>query len=74
MTTTTYKTKYTGFYVDIVSSSKLFESWLYHEQYGIKTFLFGVMKKDYSRQDCIEMTEAVLETSIENYKEDYMDE
>ena len=74
MTTTTYKTKYTGFYVDIVSTGKLYETWLFNEQYGIKSFMYGVYKKDFTLKDVIEMAESNIEEYIHHYKEDHMND
>ena len=72
--TTTYKTDFPGFYVDIVTERKIYHAWLYHETIGIKKYMFGINRKDYSMEDMLDMVEAALNNQlyIENYAEDYM--
>lgn len=76
ITTTTYRTKIPGFLVDIVSSGKLYEGWLYHEEYGVKSHMFGCFKKDCTKQDFIEMIEDALDNQpiyIDTYRNVHMD-
>ena len=74
--TTTYMTKFTGFYVDIESNCKLYNAWLWHEKYGVKMHMFGVFKKDFTKQEMVEMTEANLDNQgyIKFYTEQYMND
>ena len=74
--TTTYRTHYDGFMVDIVSDYKLYHAWLYHERYGVKSYIFGAFKKDHTKEDFLDMVEAALDNQgyVLNYQDEYMDE
>ena len=59
--TTTYHVNHEpGFYVDIVKTGKMFHAWLYHEEYGIKEYMFGCFIKDYTEEDFTDMVQANL--------------
>ena len=72
-----------GFMVDIVDNKEegLFEAWLYHKNYGVKSSMFGEPKKQKVKDDemtleqFIESVEANLLTEdyIGDYAEEYMD-
>ena len=64
-----------GFYVDIVTDSKLYHAWLYHKDYGIKQYMFGSKKEDFKNiEDFIDIVQANLDNQCYtlNYKDDYM--
>ena len=78
-TMTTYKTE-NGFMVDVVKyiavdkedyrNAMQIESWLYHKDYGIKMFMFGVENKNDDLM--MELIEGNLESYIDEYIEEYM--
>ena len=70
--TSTYKTRFSGFLVDIVSDGKLYHAWLYHEEFGVKSCVVGAFKKDITRDDFIDVVDSDLERHIELYKNDHM--
>ena len=66
-----------GFYVDIVQDKAEFHAWLYHEDIGIKEYMFGFPRKDCkSKQEFIEIVEANLDNRCYtlDYKDEYMKE
>ena len=69
--TTTYRTAYKGFLVDIVQNEEGTAAWLYHEDYGIKMLMFG--EDGTSWQDFTEIVEANLPIEVGVYKDLYMD-
>ena len=72
MKTTTYRVA--DWLIDIVDNGKLWESWLYNEKYGIKSYMFGVFKKDCNTiEDYIEMVEWNLLEYINSYMAEYFD-
>ena len=68
--TETYETNYSGFMVDVVSDGKLYQAWIYHEEYGVKRYVVGCLKKDYTMEDFLEMVEASLASYIYDYKKE----
>lgn len=76
--TTTYHVNHEpGFYVDIVKTDKMFRAWLYHEEYSIKEYMFGMFAKDLDgEEDFIEIVQANLDNRlyVPNYREQYMTE
>ena len=75
--TTTYKTDYDGFLVDIVKVDDgwgyAWEAWLYHKDYGVKSFIFGTTYTG-TEQGFVYATMEGIEEDIERYKEKYFDE
>lgn len=73
-TTETYETYDPEYLVDIVSGSKLYHAWLYHKRCGIKVYLFGINKKDITKQDFIETVDVNIKCQnyIEQYHKEYM--
>lgn len=62
-----------GFRVDITQEQQMTEAWIYHEDYGIKEYIFG--RENYS---LTEMKKSLtgyldLEFSKEKYREQHMD-
>ena len=61
-----------GFFLDITDNGTVFESWLYHEDYGIKTMLFGVSKEETTQEEFERLVQANLPHYIADYIDDYM--
>ena len=61
-----------GFFVDIVENTreKVHRAYIYHENYGIKSLMFGCPASTTKHHDFFEMVVA----GIEEYKEDYINE
>ena len=75
--TRTYEAE-NGFYVDIVhhtlrqnGAEPLYEAYLYHKQYGIKSLMFGSNDKDYQNFLAVVMNN--LPQYMEYYEDDYFD-
>lgn len=64
-----------GFVVDIEETPTMFEMWVYHEEYGIKTLVFGVEKSEMNRVEFIKhtMCDPLLDDAMNLYREEYMD-
>lgn len=62
-----------GFLVDIVDNTRddLREVWLYHEEYGVKMFVFGFQE---DLEYALEITEKTINDHKATYKDKYMDE
>lgn len=76
MTTATF-TYIDGFYVDVVINGNRVDYWLWHKDYGIKQFIFGIENnKNLSVNQLIELVNDNLECGdyIEAYEQEYMDE
>ena len=73
--TETYETMIPGFIVDIVSKPDMYEAWLYHEKYGVKSMMFGMDKENISHDPFLEIVFCTLSESdyYLGYAEDYMD-
>ena len=62
-----------GFLLDVVSTEDAFEAWLYHEQYGIKDMMFGLLKsKTPSLQEALDVIEPNLHEYISDYASVHM--
>ena len=62
-----------GFMIDIVTTDEEYDAFLYHKKNGIKSMMFGGLKKQQSYKEFLELVEANVEDYIPNYAEDYMD-
>lgn len=72
--TTSYVYK-DGFLVDVTSTKDTYEVYLYHPEYGIKEYMFGLVKKIFtSKEQVLEMIVMYLENGhhIERYQKNYM--
>ena len=74
MKTETFKTDFDGFYVDIVEADSEWDVYLWHEDYGTKSFIFGLPKEDTTHDQAIDIVIGNLEEQIELYRQEYMDE
>lgn len=66
---------YKGFIVEVLNKTKnespdFKEFWLYHENYGIKSLMFGCNVKE---NDIIDMIKYNINSHIELYKKEYME-
>lgn len=59
-----------GFYVDITRSEKELNAWIYHSDYGIKAYMFGLLEEDTSVTDFVD----IVAHTIDEHKDYYMDE
>lgn len=63
-----------GFKVDIVVNEEDFvEFWLYHKDYAVKEFLFGVLKESDSVEDYVDLMLSNIEENIKEYSAVHMD-
>lgn len=63
-----------GFKVDIVVTEEDFvEFWLYHKDYAVKEFLFGVLKESDSVEDYVDLMLSNIEENIKEYSAVHMD-
>lgn len=69
--TTTYKYD-NHFLIDIVETNDEYESYLYDKSYGIKSLIFGMLKKDITASAFLDAVLLALE--IETYIDDYIEE
>ena len=77
--TTTFSTRFDGFFVDIVESTdtlpygekeEMYHAWLYHKDYGLKHYCYGAMKKDFnSIEEFINMIDATLKDDVDVFYE-----
>ena len=65
-----------GFRIDVVLEDDVYEVWFYHKDYGIKTMIFGMKKKDVgSVRKLVAMAiDAINERFRKVYREEYMDD
>lgn len=69
--TTTYE--YNDDYrIDVVETPTMYEAWLFHKDYGMKSFIIGV-EKGMSKEEFIEIAISEINLDIEIY-EDQMNE
>lgn len=61
-------------FIDIVETDELYESWLQHKDYGVSSLMFGLMKKDVSFACACEAVKANIDNHKAIYKEAHMDE
>ena len=68
-----------GFMIDIVEKSDLYDVWLYHADYGVKSHMFGLYKKYFVSRDSYKIFLEMIVSNLENqnfielYKDEYMD-
>ena len=63
-----------GFKVDIVVNEEDYvEFWLYHKDYAVKEFLFGVKKESDSIEDYVDLMLSNIEENIKEYSAVHMD-
>lgn len=69
----TFKTLYDGFLVDIVTRDDEYEVWLYHQNYGVKSLMFGVSNLNTSYNDFLSMVIYNVEDYVLFYCNEYAD-
>ena len=64
-----------GFRADIVVEGDRIDSWLYHENIGIKMYIIGLDKNTSSVEAMADMIEAMIKEDgyMDEYKEEYME-
>ena len=63
-----------NYFVEVIVEKNVVEFWLGNNEYGIKQFMFGLLKKDLkSEQDIIDIINAKIKDYIRSYKEAYED-
>ena len=60
---------------ELVGEEEAICFYLYHKAYGIKSLMFGLLKKDIESENYIrDIIAANIEADIELYREDFMDQ
>lgn len=63
-----------GFILEVEEKGEMVKYWLGYKNYGIKSFMFGLFKKDVpSLKDILDIAMANLPHYIESYNEDYVE-
>ena len=63
-----------GFKVDIVVNEEDYvEFWLYHKDYAVKEFLFGILKESDSVEDYVDLMLSNIDENIKEYSAIHMD-
>ena len=64
-----------GYIVDIVSINMgtEYEAWIYHKDYGVKSFMYGMMSTDITKAEFTEMALAQYVDYVYEYNNQYMD-
>ena len=62
-----------GFYVDIVKTPKIWESWIYHKEYGSKSLMFGIEPDEMKYKHFKDCVEFELSESKKWYRDEVMD-
>lgn len=60
-----------GFWIDIVTSCKEYNAWLYHKSYGIKEHIYGMQKQDITYDDFLDLIENTIDEDIKFFVADY---
>ena len=66
-----------GYFIDIVENNgpdETYEAWMYNEQYGVKSLMFGLHKSDVTMDEFIEIVEKNIRQHKRIYANLYMDE
>ena len=61
------------YYIDIVHLHGYYESWVYHEGYGIKMLMFGMPTSDISKKEFVDLAFSKIDEYIRDYKSEYED-
>ena len=62
-----------GYIVEIIEVDDVYEAWISHEDYGAKSLMFGLLKKDVSYENALVIVEGNLKTYIDIYKDEFED-
>lgn len=60
-----------GFRMDIVITENNYEGWIYHKDYGVKKFMFGLPKFQQTYDEALEIFSYNVDEYIESYIEEY---
>lgn len=69
----TYSIEYKGFIIECFEDDGIYESWLYHPGYGVKSFMFGNDAKTITFTEYTKQVEYVIDEYIDIYKENYIE-
>ena len=72
ITTVTYELN-NGFRCDVVITPDMIETWIYHEDYGIKSHIFGMDNKNTSLDEVISIIKECSEEYMDSYRNEFMD-
>lgn len=56
-----------GFFVDITTTCKTYQAWLYHKEYSFKYLMFEVPKKQQDYDIFLDIVEANVQEYIDQY-------
>lgn len=70
--TTTYKAG--EFFIDIQSDGAVYEAYIRHQSYGIKSLMFGVPQDSIKRVEFVQMVENLLPDYMRTYMEEFADD
>lgn len=56
-----------GFYVDIVTKNDIYESWIYHEDYGQKELMFGCPEDQQSYSEFVDIVQENISWHRDTY-------
>lgn len=64
-----------GYLMDVITmpSNEMYEAWIYHKDYGIKSLMFGISQNDMTYEEFIETAYCNTDDYISFYEEEYMD-
>lgn len=68
------KYQYKDYYIYIIETDEAYEYYLKHKDYGIIALIFGLMKKQNSFEDFMDIVGKNIECDIEYYRQTYEDE
>ena len=57
------------FFVEVYKNNDIFEFWIYHRNYGIKEFMFGLPEKYFNEINTIEN---LIKGNFDDYKKTYI--
>ena len=60
-----------NFFVEVYKNNDIFEFWIYHRNYGIKEFMFGIPEKYFNKGNTIEH---LIKSNFERQKDFYIQE
>ena len=67
--------EYPGYIIEVIDliDEDVYEAWLSHKDYGVKSLMFGLLKKDVSYEEMLGIVEENLDEYIGLYIFDYED-
>lgn len=62
-----------GFFLDVTTTCKQYDAWLYHKNYGIKEHIYGMNKCDIEYDNFLDLIESTIAEDIKFFVDDYFD-